>query len=178
MRKIKMTILAASVAFLAMGYSAYATLVLSGSSTYVSSGEMLTITYSVDDNSGTYTYTYMLNSSPKADLYSFQIGGILNPVNTSTIAVINSDGGSYIINGDSVRWNWSSGSATNETVSYTSKSGPGYYNFTVSDDGPVWSNPPLIPAPVPEGSTVVAGALMLLPLGIGAFRALRKERLA
>ena len=30
--------------------------------------------------------------------------------------------------------------------------------------------------PVPEASTVVAGALMLLPLGVGAIRALRKER--
>jgi hypothetical protein len=37
----------------------------------------------------------------------------------------------------------------------------------------------LIPsAPVPEASTVVAGALMLLPLGVGAIRALRKERVA
>jgi len=31
-------------------------------------------------------------------------------------------------------------------------------------------------APVPEPSTVVAGALMLLPFGIGAIRSLRKER--
>jgi hypothetical protein len=31
-------------------------------------------------------------------------------------------------------------------------------------------------APVPEASTVVAGALMLLPLGVGAIRALRKEK--
>jgi hypothetical protein len=33
-------------------------------------------------------------------------------------------------------------------------------------------------APVPEANTMVAGALMLLPLGIGAVRALRKERTA
>lgn len=31
---------------------------------------------------------------------------------------------------------------------------------------------------VPEASTVMAGMLMILPLGIGAFRALRKERMA
>jgi hypothetical protein len=36
----------------------------------------------------------------------------------------------------------------------------------------------LAPAPVPEASTVMAGALMLLPLGIGAVRAIRKERTA
>jgi hypothetical protein len=33
----------------------------------------------------------------------------------------------------------------------------------------------LAPAPVPEPGTILAGALMLLPLGIGAIRALRKE---
>jgi hypothetical protein len=32
------------------------------------------------------------------------------------------------------------------------------------------------PAPIPEPTTVLAGALMLLPLGIGALRSLRKER--
>jgi hypothetical protein len=31
---------------------------------------------------------------------------------------------------------------------------------------------------VPEASTVMAGMLMILPLGVGAFRALRKERMA
>ncbi len=36
----------------------------------------------------------------------------------------------------------------------------------------------LAPTPVPEASTVMAGALMVLPLGIGAIRALRKERTA
>jgi len=34
------------------------------------------------------------------------------------------------------------------------------------------------PAPVPEPTTLVAGALMLLPFGIGAIRSLRKERAA
>jgi hypothetical protein len=33
-------------------------------------------------------------------------------------------------------------------------------------------------SPVPEANTIVAGALMLLPLGIGAVRAIRKERTA
>jgi hypothetical protein len=36
----------------------------------------------------------------------------------------------------------------------------------------------LAPAAVPEASTVIAGMLMILPLGIGAFRAVRKERMA
>lgn len=32
------------------------------------------------------------------------------------------------------------------------------------------------PVPTPEASTVIAGALMLVPLGVGAIRALRKEK--
>jgi hypothetical protein len=34
------------------------------------------------------------------------------------------------------------------------------------------------PAPVPEPTTVAAGALMLLPFGIGALRSLRKDRVS
>jgi hypothetical protein len=34
------------------------------------------------------------------------------------------------------------------------------------------------PVPVPEASTMLAGALMLLPFGVGAVRSLRKERKA
>jgi hypothetical protein len=36
----------------------------------------------------------------------------------------------------------------------------------------------LTPAPIPEASTMLAGAMMLLPFGIGAIRSLRKERTA
>jgi hypothetical protein len=49
---------------------------------------------------------------------------------------------------------------------------------TVQDGGASQNLNILAPAAVPEASTVMAGALMLLPLGIGAVRALRKERTA
>jgi hypothetical protein len=45
-----------------------------------------------------------------------------------------------------------------------------------SQDGVSGAAPIL--APVPEPTTVLAGALMLLPLGIGAVRSLRKDRTA
>jgi hypothetical protein len=54
--------------------------------------------------------------------------------------------------------------------SYTTSSG------TAEDGASANVNPTLAPAAVPEASTVMAGALMLLPLGIGAIRAVRKER--
>ncbi len=47
-------------------------------------------------------------------------------------------------------------------------------NVGLQDNYPDGGAPIL--APVPEPSTVVAGALMLLPFGIGAIRSLRKER--
>lgn len=44
----------------------------------------------------------------------------------------------------------------------------------ISQAGPP---PPLMPSvSVPEPGTILAGALMLVPLGVGAVRALRKSR--
>lgn len=51
-------------------------------------------------------------------------------------------------------------------------------NGATADDGVSANTTDLAPAAVPEASTVMAGALMILPLGFGAFRALRKERIA
>jgi hypothetical protein len=51
-------------------------------------------------------------------------------------------------------------------------------NYGQIQDGFSAQGPILAPSAVPEANTVVAGALMLLPLGIGAVRALRKERIA
>ena len=48
------------------------------------------------------------------------------------------------------------------------------FAFGTGPDGYLCGTPG---APVPESSTVVAGLLMLLPLGIGTIRALRKERI-
>jgi hypothetical protein len=79
-----------------------------------------------------------------------------------------------------------SGSPSDYAYGYTSIYGPtaGTGSLIDGGTGPWGDNPgsggtPIpVPAPVPEASTVMAGALMLLPLGIGALRALRKERTA
>jgi hypothetical protein len=175
MKKMKATIVVAAVAFIAMGYSAQATLV-----TYSDGPEQLSINYTVSESSGVYTYIYELTSSPGAYLTSFIIGGVLDPVFTSTMTLLSTgNSATATILGNSVGWTWNLGSeVTTDTVSYTSDYGPGLYDITVADNGAKWSSPPLVAAPVPEPATVVAGALMLLPLGVGAFRALRKERLA
>lgn len=85
-----------------------------------------------------------------------------------------------------IQWNNIPSVNGNLAYGFTSIYGPTQGTGSVIDGGtgPWGDNPgsggtPIpVPAPVPEASTVMAGALMLLPLGIGALRALRKERTA
>jgi len=51
--------------------------------------------------------------------------------------------------------------------------GPSYVSLNDTGSGSGYSL-----APVPEPTTIAAGALMLLPFGIGAMRSLRKDRIA
>ena len=63
----------------------------------------------------------------------------------------------------------------------TINSGNSTYYLTLEDviNGPSEStDATLRVSAVPEANTIAAGALMLLPLGIGAIRAIRKERVA
>jgi len=140
----------------------------------------LDITYSVDLTAALYTYTYVLTPVLAGDyLTSFTIGGNASPLFTSTMAITQSGGGTGSVGSNSVGWTWLlSQDVATATVAFTSQYGPGANTFTVNDNGTDWGSPPAIPAPVPEASTTLAGALMILPLGIGAFRALRKERMA
>jgi hypothetical protein len=61
------------------------------------------------------------------------------------------------------------------TFNYLSLSAISSVEFRYNTSGVEYIQAPP-PTPVPEASTVVAGALMLLPLGVGAIRALRKEK--
>ena len=85
--------------------------------------------------------------------------------------------------GIEVDYNFSAGGSPYE-FAFTSPYAP-TLGVANAIDGTVWNDgsgspagTTLVPVPVPEASTVMAGALMLLPLGIGAVRALRKERVA
>lgn len=176
----KMIIMGAVLAFAAMQYSAQATIILSGTATSNGnsphSGNMLTINYTVDDTAGLYTYTYNLSTAPGEGLTSFTIGGSSDPIFTQTLTVLpGSQLASAVIPGVSVAY-YFSGVITGGTVSFTSDYGPGMFSWGVNDLSVTWNNPPLIPAPVPEPATVLAGLLMVVPLGIGAVRAIRKDR--
>ena len=61
---------------------------------------------------------------------------------------------------------------------YTSQFAPTLGLGSAIDDNPPGPWGGAAPVPLPETSTVMAGALMLIPFGIGAIRSLRKDRTA
>ncbi len=174
------------VTFLALGLCARASIVIPPTLVdfngvpYSSDG--LSITYEVTQDSGLYTYSYAFVTTPANPLTSFTLGGALNPVDTQSVFISSYGAADPFLSGvtsDSIIFEWDAGSGvTSDDVSYTSPNAPILATFTVNDDDVEWGSPNSIPAPaaVPEASTALAGALMILPLSIGAFRALRKNR--
>ena len=162
----------------------------------------LQVAYSVNvDMANLYTYSYtftvgtLAGTGFTATTISSPYNG--NPVNaftidtpfSSTIANISSVAGGFgqLTVNNSITWSYlgAFGIAApqlSDTVSFTSSYGPGLNGGRGNDGSPsvAWSTTPgsLVAAPVPEASTVMAGALMLLPFGIGAIRSLRKDRTA
>jgi hypothetical protein len=141
--------------------------------------DQLSITYEVTETGDLYTYSYDLSTSPAVDIQSFIIGGPSDPVNTQGV-VISSYGGAFNAGatGNLIGYTWAVSSLpTSADVSYTSPNAPTYAIFSMNG-GDTWNSPDNIPAPavIPEASTLLAGAMMILPLGVGTFRSLRKER--
>ncbi len=194
MNSVKIVVVAVMLA--AVGLSAQAQIIIpstlvtytgqSGGSPVPNS--TLSITYEVTLSGGLYTYSYIL-SSPTADpMLSFTLGSKASPADTLTVALLNLGQTDPALDGVTPTsivfgWDFNSG-VSSDTVSYTSVNGPALNTFTLNDDDVVWTSPSLIPSPtpaatpVPEAPTVLAGAMMLLPFGIGAYRAMRKERAA
>lgn len=197
MKKILIT--AAAAGLLAVGLSAQAGVVDSGIAYYTQgtgNNPVLQVDYTV-------TYTGTANALYTYS-YTFQVGDLVGSVFTYTPTTANPvtsfsvttpfslsianessvNGGTYTLYANSnITWNYST-AVSEDTVSYTSDYPPTLGLGSANDGGISWAagNPggSLVPdpTPVPEASTVMAGALMLLPLGIGAVRALRKERIA
>jgi hypothetical protein len=92
-------------------------------------------------------------------------GGIISAENFTSSGVVNFSFQDSITNGLGTQYLVVGTAATTDEVGGT--------GFT---DGGVFPTLTPILVPVPEPATVVAGALLLLPLGIGAVRSLRKER--
>jgi hypothetical protein len=181
----KLMCFAVAVAFLAVGYSAQAIVMVleNGTNTYsgvdASTGlsdpaYQLTIAYEVTETTGAtpyYTYDYTLTTTPGEDLTAFTIGSNTHPIDTLTIGNYTFNDGLAIpagsgFNSYSVGWDWGFNSGiTSDTVGFSSALAPGLGVYTANDDGIDWSSPSLIPAPVPvpEPSTyaLLAGAILV-----------------
>lgn len=181
MRKFIASILFAGL--LAAGLSAPAQIIGPTTVTYngVKDSSELSITYEVTHSGGLYTYSYDLVTDPGEELTSFVIGNASDPVNTASVVIVSS-GGAFSsgigATGDYIYFEWNvTSDTTSADVSYTSPFAPTFVPFTLTG-GDDWTSPANIPAPapVPESSTLLAGALMILPFGVGVFRAMRKDR--
>ena len=195
MKKHLLTIGAVALAIFATQQAAQATLTeTSGSGNLVGPSSTVAVSYDVffDTSDSLFTYVYQFTAlGSTAPITQFTVNAsYVDSVLSGSLAYygLGSTTGTYFAAGSdssSVEWLFGvSGQPTLETVAYTSLLGPTAGSGSLNDhnSGPWGDNPGTvgatpIPVPVPEASTVVAGALMLLPFGIGAIRSLRKERI-
>lgn len=130
------------------------------------------------------TFVYTLSESALAtdDADGLSISGFVGT--TYTIDYENSGGvsaaGNYVVGSSGVitflfNSNLTPGTEYDKIVIYDSLPiyGP---DFAAVIDSSAANTGDLSSDPVPEASTLAAGALMLLPLGVGIFRVLRKQR--
>lgn len=158
--------------------------VINGVST---SAYQLDITYDVNFNatSSLYEYDYTLTTVPAENLYSFSLGGAIDPIDTAGLSILSYGGAVPAASGTnavSVVWQWSVLSpVTTASVSFTSPIAPQLATFTANDDDIAWTAPPPIPAPIPVAPVPEPSTFALLT-GIafvaGLFRYRRALKLA
>lgn len=198
MKDYKLTIMAVALAIIATEQAAHASLTTAASGTgdFVfgdPATSTIPVTYDVvfDSSTSLYTYLYIFTPIPGHNIGQFTVNAqYVTSVLTAGTAISGSpysltgtitDGGTSIGN---VSWDWSPYTATEQFVGFTSLYGPGDGAGSLNDDstGPWGDNPGstgtpiIVPTAVPEASTILSGALMLLPFGFSAMRSLRKER--
>jgi hypothetical protein len=119
-----------------------------------------------------YTYTYTI-SNPLTDADTFDFYSVT--INTALP-------GAYLAGGTEgpgeVSWTFAPvAPGGSETVSFTSDLGPGLGNANASDSIPPspWVGVGQVLVPVPEPTTLISGAALLLPFGMSTLRGLRKK---
>jgi hypothetical protein len=199
MKNYKLAIAAVALAITAAAPSAQATLnqEASGSGDLVfGSTSTIDVSYDVvfDSSTSLYTYLYSFTPIPGDNIGQFTINAMyVNSVLTAGTPVAGSPYtliGSITDSGTSfgnVSWVWNPYTANEQLVGFTSLFGPTAGAGSLNDDttGPWGDNPSSGGTPitvpgsaVPEPSTFLVAASMLLPLGFGTVRTLRKARLA
>jgi hypothetical protein len=139
--------------------------VLSGDGANPFSGG-LTFVFQISETGNTHIDTLALNGFVGSTIYVGQQGSGI----ASTASKWNGDG---TLNFDFS--NLGNGSMSDLLFVYTSETAYGEVDANVIDHATATA---ASLAPIPESSTIVAGVLMLLPFGIGAIRAVRKDRIA
>jgi hypothetical protein len=198
MKHYKSTLAAMAVAILATEQAAHATLTTeaSGTGNFVFGNPVsstIPVSYDVifDSSTSLYTYLYSFTPIPGDNIGQFTINAkYVNSVLTVGTAI---SGAPYTLTGaitdsgtsiGNVSWVWSPYTATEQFVGFTSLYGPTAGAGSLNDDttGPWGDNPGssgtpiIVPTAVPEASTILSGAMLLLPFGISAMRSLRKDR--
>jgi hypothetical protein len=179
MIKTKIMMLAAILMMIVVARTAQATLVLGPTTVDISGTDgaaSLSVDYYVCLSGTTYTYYFVLTPPAGSGASSFTVDisdpAVLSDITSTSSAYVPPP---IIDSGESVTWEFSdlTGVATNSFQSQYSPTVLGMSSAT-SVNG-TWVDPPN-PTAVPEASTIIAGMLMILPLSVGIFRALRKAR--
>ncbi len=151
----------------------------------------------INPNNGHLNVDFSINVSPDglggsfvSDSYSYYLYVNNNSASTLDLTLIgdNQYGTSATLNGKGVKSTWAAKPGADyifqnsEPVgsvidAYFGVSNPTSYTLeVVGANGSVFSDTIPAPTAVPEPSTVIAGLLMLVPLGAGAIRSIRKKR--
>lgn len=163
-----------------------------GTSLWVSgnSGDTVEVDYSVDLTGLVYTYNYQLRpiTAPLVELLQINApAAVRTGLGTTTADIFVT--GTPPVGGAvplptlaNISWFFPGGITPgfeSIVVGFTSAFGPTFGTGLATDggNGP-WGPGGLVPLPVPEPTTVLAGALLLLPFGASTIRFLRKSRTA
>lgn len=129
-----------------------------------------------------------ITSAGTGNLYVFFTDGAFGPTSGGSYSLFTSQFNQLSTGATISTWAYQNatqlgGSPDSPTGAVVNSTGPlngSSYYLTIEDviNGSVNSADTTFVSSVPEANTLVAGALMLLPLGIGAVRAIRKERVA
>ena len=130
-----------------------------------------------------YTFVYQVINTGSDSVDGLSLNGFSGSVGVaygtggSGVGTLNATAASADINGSTIDVTFGGGfaAATSDYIYvYTDLTSAALILDGVKDSG---VGSALAYSPVPEPTTVVAAALMMLPLGVGALRSLRKERL-
>jgi hypothetical protein len=156
-----------------------------------SSSGTMSVDYNVvyDTSDSLYTYLYSFTPNAGSPISTFTVeASYVSSVFTTADAIsgtpctitgpITADG-TFDASMDEVSWTFDPATSAEQTIGFSSFIGPGAGTGSLTDDdtGP-WSSPDRspIPAPaVPEMPTLISGALLMLPLGVGILRSVRKN---